>query len=148
MHRERYRHPLMSRSTRTGRRPHLQCNSDRYSPCRKRMAVVSGESYGFLMNFSNAGMMTVSNCSTQTLTACGATDHFPAYVPSKGDEVTCIQRSIWGASVEMAALLYVKKLMRHSIAPETSSAIRFASSRGFPAPNIFLITKLMLKEPT
>src|ERR1035437_4424780 len=83
-----------------------------------------------------------------SLTACGATDHFPAYVPSKGDEVTCIQRSIWGASVEMAALLYVKKLMRHSIAPETSSAIRFASSRGFPAPNIFLITKLMLKEPT
>jgi len=47
-----------------------------------------------------------------------------------------------------SAFLYLKRLMRRLLAPETSSAIRFASSRGFPAPNIFLITKLMLNAPT
>lgn len=50
--------------------------------------------------------------------------------------------------LKLSALLCLKRLKRSSIAPETTPAMRFASSHGFPAPNIFLIPKLMFKEPT
>jgi hypothetical protein len=49
--------------------------------------------------------------------------------------------------LKLSVFLYLKRLMRRLLAPKTSSAIRFASSGGFPAPNIFLITKLMLNAP-
>jgi hypothetical protein len=54
---------------------------------------------------------------------------------------------MFAGPLESAALLrwmYLKEFMKRSIALETSSAIRFDSSRGFPAPNILRSTKLML----
>ena len=51
-----------------------------------------------------------SDCEVSPLAACGAMGHFPVCVPSNGNEVTCMARSVGGAKVEVVRVLVPEKV--------------------------------------
>ena len=54
--------------------------------------------------------IAASSHSLGTLAACGAMGHFPVCVPSNGNEVTCMARSVGGAKVEVVRVLVPEKV--------------------------------------